>query len=136
MSDVDPDVDPEVEWVESPSGAVFATRAPGPAGERPKGFPMARDPELLYDAGRRVLTLQAGERRRKGCALAEVEYHHIGLAGLRLRQGEQIRYREALEADARPPQQLLELSIRGANDGDVQSHVLKSLPHEHDDVQK
>jgi nitrite reductase/ring-hydroxylating ferredoxin subunit len=57
------DVGDEVGWIESPSGARFATRAPGPEGELPKGFPMARDPELLHEPGRRVQVTRRPGRR-------------------------------------------------------------------------
>ena len=55
--------DPEVTYVESATGARFATRAPGPEGSRPKGFPMARDPELLYEPDRRVQVTRRPGRR-------------------------------------------------------------------------
>jgi nitrite reductase/ring-hydroxylating ferredoxin subunit len=57
------DIDPDIEWIEGASGARFATRRPGPAGELPKGFPMARDPELLDGLERRVRVTRRPGRR-------------------------------------------------------------------------
>jgi len=55
--------EPDVEWIESATGARFATRSPGPEGELPRGFPMARDPELLHEPGRRVQVTRRPGRR-------------------------------------------------------------------------
>jgi hypothetical protein len=70
-----------------------------------------------------MLTLQRGKSGRERVRLAQVEDHHVWLRRGRLRQGQKLRDRHRPDSRRGGAENLFELAVRGADDGDDQRHV-------------